>query len=165
MFNSKAKLQSAVEEGRKNFIAAFQEWHKKIADKQTELESSFSMEAITSFSVNVWDDYDESEGTYAYVEMRGVPDSVCCDVLIHILEFAKSNKNIVATGAKFGLRFYDSAAVYPTLIGNPEVEFSLFKRWEMTIIDADYETLGVIVAEFKALPQFQGKPITIYSES
>lgn len=167
MFTSKAKLKAAFDEGRKSYIESFEKLHKKLADKQAELERTFTMESITSFPVNVWDDYDEdaNEGTYAYVEMREVPNKVCCDLLIYILEFAKSNPEIAQTGAKFNLKFYDSATMFPALVGRDRDELVLHQRWEIRITGANYETLEFIVDKLKSIPKYQGKQIDIYSES
>lgn len=160
-----AEKDAAFKEGKKSFIDSLQAWHKKLAEEQIRLEASYSLGSIDKFSVNVWDDYPKEEGTYAYVEMSEVPDKICFDVLIHLLGYAKANQVIKSTGVKLGLRFYDSSAVYPALIGNKEGEYSLFKRWELTICGADYETLEIIVNQLKMVPLFEDKKVDVYSES
>lgn len=160
-----SERDAAFNEGRKTYISCLQAWHKKLADEQIRLEASYSLDSIDKFSINVWDDYPEEEGTYAYVEMSEVPDKICFDVLIHLLGFAKANQVIKYTGVKLGLRFYDSSVVYPALIGNKEGEYSLFKRWELTICGADYETLELIVDQLKMAPLFEDKKVDVYSES
>lgn len=167
MFTSKAKIQTALNHGRNNYIESFEQLHKKFAEKQAELERTFCMDDVKSFPVNVWDDYDENEsdGTYAYVEMREVPNKVCCDLLIHILAFAKSDPEIAETGAIFNLSFYDSVKLFPGLVGRKNDEFILNQRWEIRITNANYDALEVIVQRLKKVPNYQGKPISVYSES
>lgn len=150
---------------KKNYIAAFEAWHKRMSENQIKLKETFTLDSLTAIPVNVWDECEDGGTTFAYVEKQNVPDSVCCDVMLHILRFIRSNQVITSTGVEFGLRFYDSSTAYPALIGNPELEFSLFKRWELTIKGADPEKLEIIVEELKAVPPFEGKPINVYSES
>lgn len=162
---AKAETDAALIEGRDRYISSLRAWHKRCAHKQAELEASFDPAAISKYSVNVWDDYPEAEGTYAYVEMNEVPDTVCFDVLLHLLAFAKSTPVIMDMGIDLGLRFYDSSIAYPTLIGRPDGEYSLCKRWELTIAGAGYETLENVVDQLKGAPAFAGKALDIYSES
>jgi len=160
-----AEKDAAFKDGRETFIANFLAWHKIIAEKQLCLETNYSPDSIDKFQVNVWDDYRDEEGTYAYVDMSEVPDRICFDLLDHLLNYAKGNREIRSTGIKLGMRFYDSSSVYPALIGNKQGEYSLYKRWELMIFGADYETLALVVDQLKKVPPFEGKPIDVYSES
>jgi hypothetical protein len=156
---------SALVEGRKSYISDLQAWHKRLHEKQVELESTFDLRKVNKWSVNVWDDFPEGGTTYAYVEMDAIPDVVCVDLLMHLLAYAKSNRVINDSDCALSLRFYDSSSVHPVLIGSRVGEYSMFKRWEMTITGASYESLDLVVQELKKAPDFQDKPFKIYSES
>mgnify|MGYP006896883287 CR=1 FL=1 len=169
MFLTKKNLEElkkeAFKEGRDSFISDFKKWQNKFTAKEEALEKSFSISDIKSFNVNVWDDYPENGTTYAYVESSDTPDKVCIEVLIHLLGFANANSVIQGVGAKLGIRFYDSSNIHPILIGAAGREFSLFKRWEMTIDGASYEDLELIVNELKKTPSYKDKTVSVYSES
>tara|TARA_R110002124_G_scaffold128157_4_gene288556 strand:+ start:6011 stop:6520 length:510 start_codon:yes stop_codon:yes gene_type:complete len=159
------RVAAAREEGRNDFISCLEAWHKRQSDHQAALEASFDLNDVKEWCVNVWDDYPEEGATYAYVEMPSVPDCICIDVLLHLLAYARVNSLIEKAGVNLRLRFHDSSSVYPALIGNPTGEYSLFKRWELEIAGASYETLDQVVAELKKAPMYHGKPIDVISES
>lgn len=166
----KVGSKNTFKKGREHTLNALVEWHQRLADRQKELDRTFSLDHIESFSVNVFDDYDADSGenTYAYVAMRDVPDRVCCDILLHILNFARSNPTLSKAGVRFGFRFHDSSEFYPILIGDvecPEQELSMCKQWEIIIEGASYNTLRVVVKELKKVQPFRGKMIKVYSES
>jgi len=163
--NAESRSKKAFKEGRNSYVSDLKAWHEKQSTLQSELDAEFENSSIEKFSVNIWDDSSEGGITYAYVEMNGAPNSVCFDLLTALYEFSKSNVKINKTGVKFGIRFYDASTVWPSLIGDRNSEFSLYKRWEMTIHGANYESLEVVVKELKRFPQFMGKPVDIYSES
>ena len=162
--NAAKKIDEAYKRGRKELAAAIESWHKKYAGEKMHLESAYSPNLFKEFCLNVWDDFVEEEGTYAYIEMSEVPDSVTFDVLNHVLSFVRSNEKIASTGARIGMRYYDSSAEHPGLIGS-EYEFSSFKRWELTFVNVTYQSLECIVEELKSVPSFNGKKIDVISES
>ncbi len=162
---AEARAEAARKEGRQAYIASLEAWHKRLGEQQSVLEASFDVNDVEAWLVNVWDDYPEKGTTYAYVEMNDVPDCRCLDLLMHLLRFAQDNHKITKTGVELGLRFHDSSTVYPALIGCSTGEYSLFKRWEITITGASYEALDQVVAELKMAPMFWAKPIDVYSES
>ncbi len=162
---AKVEKEAAFNEGRNTYIEQLQAWHKRCADNQVNLDSSFDPTTVSKYSINVWDDYPEEEGTYAYVEMCEVPDRICFDVLLHLFVYAKSNPKIMDMGVNLGMRFCDSSECFPTLIGRRDGEYSLFKRWEIIITGADYEILEKVVGLLKEVPAFSGKSLDIYSES
>lgn len=155
----------AYKKGKAAFIADLLTWHRKVAEHQRCLEASYVPESIDCFCINVWDDFADEEGTYAYVEMQDVPDRVCFDVLNHLLSFANENPVIRSTGATFGMRFFDASIVWPALIGNPDSEFGLFKRWEITIAGIDLEALETVVQQLQGAPKFMNKRIDVLCES
>ena len=165
--SKKAEIEKGLsfKQGRDSYISSLLLWHEKLAAEQTRIESEYRSDSFSSFNINVWDDYEEGKATYVYVEENNLPDSVCFDVLSHLYSFAKYSKEIVSTGVTLGFRFFDSSEVHPTLIGAAEGEHSLFKRWEMTIDGADYETLELIVKLLQSVPTLDGKALHIYSES
>lgn len=165
MFFTEKKRYEAETKGRDHYILALQAWHKKIADKEKVLEDSFVEKKVEKYSINVWDDYPQDGMTYAYVEMPDIPGSICCILLTYIIDVANNNEKITALGVNLALRYYDSSVVYPTLIGDREAEFCLFKRWEITIDGADYEKLEVIVEELQKIKHYKDKPLDVYSES
>ncbi|WP_427047106.1 hypothetical protein [Halomonas casei] len=162
---AEAREATARVEGRQEYIASLEAWHKRLNDQQAALTASFDVNSVHGWIINVWDDYPEGGTTFTYVEMRDVPDFICFDVLMHLLAYARGNSRITETGVNLSLRFHDSSSVYPALIGNPTGEYSLFKRWEMTIASVSYEHLDQVVAELQKTPMYQGKPFDVISES
>ncbi|GGM25217.1 hypothetical protein ACFQDN_21780 [Pseudomonas asuensis] len=159
------RVAVAREEAKKDFISCLEAWHKRQSDHQATLEASFDLNDIKAWCVNVWDDYPEEGTTYAYVEMPSVPNCISLDVLLHLLTYGRSNCLINKAGVSLNLRFQDLSSVYPALIGNPTGEYSLFKRWEITIVGASYEALDQVVYGMKQAPMYLGKPFDVISES
>lgn len=159
------RAEAARMEGRQEYIASLQAWHKRLSDQQAVLEASFDLRDVKDWSVNLWDDFPDKGTTYGYVEMGFVPDCICLDLLMHLLVYARGNSQIRQTGVYLSLRFHDTSSVYPTLIGHPPGEYSLFKRWEITIAGASHEALEQVVPELQKAPMYLGKPFDIYSES
>lgn len=159
------RVTAAISQGRQEYMSDLKAWHKRVTDRQAEVEVSFDLHAVKQWDVNVWDDFEEGGETYAYVKMADVPDNAAIDLLLHLLSYAKNNDSIANTGVKVGLRFYDSSAVYPSLIGRRDGEYALFKRWELTFMGVDYPSLEVIVSELKQADPFMGKTIRVCSES
>ena len=117
-------------------------------------------------SVNIWDDYYDDgyvpEGkiqeTYAYLECE-LPDEDCKNVLELLKEqIAKLSK------CSLELSYYDSAKVYPKLVGT-EYEYSLYKKWQLEIKKITHEEREKIVEMLNNKLQYQDKPIVVYSES
>lgn len=156
---------AAKVEGRLQYISDLEAWHKKQNEQQAELESSFDINGIQSWHVNIWDDYPEGGLTYGYVEMGAVPERLCLEILLHLMSYARNNIVINKSGSAISLRFMDSSTVYPGLIGVESAEYCLSKRWEITISGASHETLETIVTELEKAPRYLGKPFNIYSES
>lgn len=161
---SDKELQKLIHQGRQEFISDLQKWHAEQADKERKLELGFCFDAVQEFGVNVWDDYPEYGLTYAYVESSKTPANLCLDILLHLLAYAKENSVIQGTAAKFGIRYNDSSITYPSLIGR-DGEYSLSKRWELTVEGVDYNTLSLIVEELGKVSAFNNKRISVYSES
>lgn len=169
MFVSKKSAKSASDEalkkGRESFIESLEVWHKKFDDNQSKLANEFELSSIQFWSLNVWDDFPEQGETYAYVEMIGVPNEICCELLISLLGYANNNDKIKQTGAKLRLSFFDSSVKYPALIGRRDAQFTMSKHWQLMISGINYEEFGILVDELKKAPPFKGKPLDVYSES
>jgi len=125
-----------------------------------------------SIPVNIWDDYYDDgyvpEGdiqkTYAYVESQDFSEDDCKAILgllkNEIEQIAKPEWNL-----KLDVEFYDSAKVYPNLVGT-EHEFFLYKRWQLNMINISHEAREVIVDQFeKKTLSYNNMDIDVYSES
>lgn len=125
-----------------------------------------------SIPVNIWDDYysdgyvpeGEVQKTYAYVESRDFNENDCKNILRFVKEeiekIAKPEWNL-----KLEIEFYDSAKVYPNLVGT-EHEYCLYKRWQLHLTNITHEALEDIVEQLeKKTLIYNHLPLDIYSES
>lgn len=124
---------------------------------------------MSQISINIWDDYyddgfipeGEIQETYAYVE---------CD-LAHeqsqeVLEILKNSiEKLNFSGFEMSLEFYESANVYPHLVGS-EYEYILYNRWQLNFKHLTHERLDLLVQELNSQKlQYQNRVIDVYSES
>ena len=121
--------------------------------------------------INIWDDYNDdgfvSEGkvqeTYAYVEDDLDDDNIRA-VLEHLQHTIESIKPLVS-GLICRIEWYDSAAVYPNLIGT-EYARHLYKRWQLLLVNLTHrEREQLIEALGRIQLRHNGKPVIVYSES
>lgn len=157
--------QNALKIGRESFIAHLIAWHKKVEERQRELESHYTAQAIENYSINIWDEYTDLGETFAYVEMTEVPNSICFELLNRMLLFARGNKAVNKLDIGLAMRFYDSSTFHPALIGNKEAEFTMYKRWEIVISHVTPTKLENLVRELNACPPYLRIPFDVYSES
>lgn len=121
--------------------------------------------------VNIWDDFfddgfleeGEIQETYAYVECD-LEVSQCKDVL----SLLKDNiESLIPSDSPLELSvyFYDSAQVYPNLVGTEHEQF-LYKRWQLGLKHITHEALENLVPALQKLQlKFNDIPLKIYSES
>lgn len=124
-----------------------------------------------NISINIWDDYfddgyvpeGEIQETYAYVE-SSLDDNDCQQVLSLLKE--KIEKLTPHTASfSINLHYYDSAKVYPNLIGT-EHEHFLYKRWQLEIKYITHTAREYIVNYFQEHSfSYHTTPVVIYSES
>lgn len=115
-------------------------------------------------NVNIWDDYHddgyvpegETQDTFAYVE-SDLLDEDCKKVL----ELVQQE---VAKLSSCELNYYDSAKVYPNLVGT-EYAYSLYKRWQLEIKNLPHLEREKLVQSLQNKLQYQNRPINVYSES
>lgn len=153
------KEQNQREEGR----VAFDKRHNLA---QAEQEEWFSNNRPKSVCINIWDDYDEdSDGTYAYVE-ESTPDSFNKLCLTYVMEHIQSRYlDTVLKDCELSLTFYDSANVYPSLLGT-EHDYCLYKRWQLQFSHLPCEARQALVEKLNTDQLvFDGITINIISES
>jgi hypothetical protein len=122
-------------------------------------------------SVNIWDDfYDdgyvpdgEIQETYAYIEDDNLTDNVQKECLALLIKYIK--KTTLFPNDDIELSFYDSAKVYPNLVGT-EHEYCLYKRWQIQFKSLTHSKLDDLVEQLnKASIHHAGVSLKIYSES
>lgn len=163
--NKKDDVEKIAREAKREFCDQIVAWHEKMKRQDAEIASVFDLSKVEEIHVNFWDDFAEGEETYAYVEMGDAPWEFEFDVLNHIFQFAKSLPVVASGQIKLKLWFHDSSTVHPILIGIRDAEFSLYKRWQLIISGANGESLEKLAEDLKSAPAFNGKPLSIYSES
>ncbi|MDQ2078537.1 hypothetical protein [Marinimicrobium sp. ABcell2] len=123
--------------------------------------------------MNIWDDYyedgsvpeDDVQETYAYVES----DIVDTDSKV-ILEALKTKIDQFAEKQSIPtltteIEFYDSAKVYPNLLGT-RYERMLYKRWQLKIINLSHDVRQRLVGSLKEWDyKHSSCPVEVYSES
>ena len=121
-------------------------------------------------SVNIWDDYHddgyvpdgETQDTYAYVEC-----DLESDKQKEVLLVLKEHIEKIYPNASFEmeLSYYDSAKVYPSLVGT-EYEYSLYKRWQLQFKHFSHKVREDLVEKLQNLHlTYLNIPVDIYSES
>lgn len=164
MFISSRKLKFDIEQAGKDaqqkFNNIIKSWHENYELKQRKLESKFNFDDVEFWSVNVWDEINNQDSTFVYVEMNEVPDRVCFAVLNHIWYYLQQSD---LSGVSF--RFYDSTSIYPSNLLTETGRYSSFKRWELLLENVTSDSLDSIVELLKKTPDFNGKKIDVYSES
>jgi hypothetical protein len=124
-----------------------------------------------TINVNIWDDYHddgyvpegEIQETYAYIE-SDISDDDCKNVLELV-------KNTIEKFIKpewhldMELQYYDSAKVYPNLVGTEHAAF-LYKRWQLEMKNISHENREYLVDILsKAKLKYADNLLVIYSES
>lgn len=160
MFESKTKIEEEKQAAKLEFSELIKSWHTDYEANQKLLDNQFNIESIEAFSVNVWDEIDEHDSTYIFVEMNEVPDSICFSVLNHLCQYLRSS-NI----SNVSFRFYDSTNIYPSNLLTETGRYTSFKRWELRLDDVNHESLNAIVELLKKAPSFNDKKLDVYSES
>ncbi len=122
-------------------------------------------------NINIWDDYYEDgyvpsgeiQETYAYIESNLSHDEskeVLEILKKEMIKFLESEFNV-----ELDIKFYDSAKIYPNLVGT-EMEYCLFKRWQLEIKNLTHTAREQFVGSFEAKKfSYLDKPICVYSES
>ncbi len=128
-------------------------------------------EDVTLISVNIWDDFYDDEHvpdgeiqeTYAYIEEDNLSydtEKECLAILMKHVE-----KTALFPNENMELSFYDSAKVYPNLVGT-EHEYCLYKRWQIQFKNITHSTLDSLVEKLNnADLHHNGIALGIYSES
>lgn len=63
------------------------------------------------------------------------------------------------------LSFYDSAKVYPNLVGT-EHEYCLYKRWQLNMVNVSHAMLDDLISYLEGIEmEYNGSKIVVYSES
>lgn len=123
-----------------------------------------------SIGLNIWDDYYEDgyvplgeiQETFAYIE-SGLDHEQCKEILSLVEEEIK--KLPFSSKLDISLDYYDSAKVYPHLVGS-EHEMFLYQRWQLIIQHLTHEMREKLVNSLKALQlTYHGIKIDVYSES
>lgn len=122
----------------------------------------------SSFLINVFDDYSESDpeaqNTYAYLD-DDTPEADQPAVLQSILDAVLAWKLTAGSPVAARLAFHDSAQVYPQLVGT-DMKGLLYRRWEVKLERLSHEDRELLV---EALNQqgleVNGRRVTVISES
>ncbi|HFG7030891.1 TPA: hypothetical protein ACGIK9_003391 [Acinetobacter baumannii] len=163
LFNKK-KLEEEAAKEREKYIAALKLWHQKRDEEQHNLEKSFQDKDIEGYPVIIWDEIDKSNSTYCYVENSEIPNKIQLQVLLHIQNFIDQNSLITDLNCEIDLIFYDNSIVYPELVDG-DCSYIGAKMWKLKVSNVDYESLNLLVDRLENVPDFNGKPLHIYSES
>ncbi len=158
-----ARLEGMLD--REEFISDWEEFMAKREAKERRIENEFKPDQIDCYPVNIWDDFADGDDTYAYVEDRKIPSTLKFLVLNHLMQFAQTLDLVKDGLVKIRMEFDDSVLKYPLFVGDPECEFSLYRRWELKISCPNHEVLEELVGKLAKVPDFQGKKIDVYSES
>lgn len=125
--------------------------------------------ARNTISVNIWDDYysdgyvpeGEIQETYAYVEEK-IEHDKCREVLEIVKESIEALTN---SKISMELSFYESAKVYPHLVGTEHESF-LYSRWQLGFKGLSHQAREWLVEELKNLQlHYYNQLLDIYSES
>lgn len=164
IFGKKKELEQNMDAGREKYIAALKSWHQTRDVEQSNLEQSFQHEQIDDYPVNIWDEINESNSTYCYVEDSDIPDKVKLQVLLHIQNFINQNSLLTDLKCQIDLIFEDHSILYPELVDGEHKSIGT-KMWKLKISNIDYESLDLLIDRIKKVSDFSGKPVRVYSES
>lgn len=160
MFNCKTKIEAAKKEAQGEFHDIIKTFHEEYELKQDKIKKGFDLNSLGVISINVWDEVDEHGRTYAYVEMSGVPDVYCFEILNHLWQHLRQHD-----AQNVEMRFYDSTTIYPINLLRETGRYTSFKRWELLFHDVSGQSLDEIVELLKKAPLYHGLEFHIYSES
>lgn len=150
---------------REKFISDWEAFMAKRDVKERQIEDRFKPDQIDCYPVNIWDDFSDGDDTYGYVENRKIPSTLKFLVLNHLMQFAQTLDLVKDGLVKIRMEFNDSVLTYPLFIGDPECEFSLYRRWELKISCPNHRVLDDLIEKLAMVPEFNGKEIKVYSES
>jgi hypothetical protein len=124
-----------------------------------------------TIQVNIWDDYydddfvpaGEVQETYAYVE-QDLDDEASQQVLA-LLKAQIEALQPPGTPLRCDLVYYDSAVVYPNLVGT-EHERLLYKRWQLNMQSLTHRERERLVDQLaRTALMCGGARVVVYSES
>jgi hypothetical protein len=107
---------------------------------------------MKAININIWDDYNDGEETYAYVEENNMKLSFQKKILEFMFNKLNSGK------LQMALELFDSKVEYP----NAPIEYS-FVRWQITFYNLRHSEIENIINS--NLCYLDAIDLNIYSES
>lgn len=149
--------------GRDKYLETFKKIYQSLLEKEARLESTYDFKQTEAFYINIWDEIEDDGSTYLYLEDPSVPGKISSEVIVFILNFAKSNEAIRDTGIEFNIHYYNSMLLYPDFV---DTRFAGLRshQWQIILSNVTEEKIDIVVRELNTL-KFNGIRINAYSES